>query len=460
MQLFSPQSYIDRRSRLKSLVGSGQILLLGNVESSSNYPHNHYPFRQDSSFLYFFGIDRPGVAALIDVDEDKVVLYGDDPTMDDIVWTGPQDAMQDLAGRVGVEVTRPMKDLPGSLRQGAVHYLPPYRPENQLKLSEWLGMKPEDVQSSVSSELVRSIVSLRSTKSDEEIAQLHDAVEVTVAIHTAAMRSAVRGTKEFEVLAAMEYASRVRNSAFSFPPIVTTNGQTLHNYYYGHTLEEGLFLCDAGGESAMHYAGDMTRTFPIAREFSTQQKEIHTIVADALHAAVEMAQTGVLFKDVHLKACLTIVDGLKSLGLMSGETAEAVSVGAHALFFPHGLGHMMGLDVHDMEDLGEDLVGYGDGVSRSPQFGLSALRLGRKLQEGFVFTIEPGIYFIPQLIEQWASEAKFRDFINYPKLQGYLGFGGIRLENDYAIKGGKAQILGPSLPLTVSEVEDFRKSLD
>ena len=460
MNLFSSDTYVARRNKLKSLVGTGQVLFLGNVESSSNFPHNHYPFRQDSSFLYFFGIDRPALAGLIDVDRGVDILFGDDASIDDIIWTGPQENLADLAARVGVDRTMGMSELASALSGGVVHYLPPYRPENTLKISELLGVQPQAVPAGSSMVLVQHVVALRSVKTLEEIDELQQASQVTSSIHLAAMRTAVKGAKEYEVLAAMKHAATSANSAFSFPPIVTTNGQTLHNYYYGHTLKDGLFLCDAGGESGKHYAGDMTRTYPISGEFSTQEQEIYQIVSKALQESAAASVTGKPFRDVHFHASHVIVEGLKALGLMRGESAEAVSEGAHALFFPHGLGHMLGLDVHDMEDLGEDHVGYNDEFQRSEQFGLKSLRLGRRLEEGFVFTIEPGIYFIPQLIEKWKSENKFAAYLNYPKILGYVDLGGIRLENDYYMEEGKAKLLGPSVPLTISEVEKFRKSLD
>ncbi|MEM9327577.1 MAG: aminopeptidase P family protein [Bacteroidota bacterium] len=459
MDLFSEAIYTRRRAQLKTLVGNGQILLMGNDESSSNFEHNHYPFRQDSSFLYFFGIDRPGLVGLIDIDANKETIFGEEATIDDVVWTGPQALLADLAARVGVLDTAPLHRLSATLG-ATVHFLPPYRPENILKLGAWLTKTPEAITAGWSKPLVESVVALRSVKDDGEIEELEKASKVTASIHLTAMKAAVRGTREFEVLAEMQHAAAMANSSFSFPPIVTTNGQTLHNYYYGHELREGLFLCDAGGESAKHYAGDMTRTYPVATTFTTKEREIYDIVASALQASVQAAKADILFKEVHLQAALVIAEGLKDLGLMKGESVEAVSAGAHALFFPHGLGHMLGLDVHDMEDLGEDLVGYDDEVSRSSQFGLKSLRLGRRLQEGFAFTIEPGIYFIPELIEKWQSEKRFADYLNYPKILGYLGFGGIRLENDYYIKHGKAELLGPAVPLTNTEVEDFRKSLD
>lgn len=455
--LFTPATYQERRARLKSKLSGGQILLLGNEESSMNYGDNHYPFRQDSTFRYFFGLNQPGLAGLIDVDKDEVILFGNDLSMDDIVWTGPQPSMADLAASVGVEKVLPTSEIAKSLG-GQVHYLPPYRERNTLKLAQWLGESAFDVQGGVSIDLIRAVISLRAYKSDEEIEQLHDAVSITSLMHQEAMKMARPGMVEREIVAHLNEVALSKGAGISFPPIVTINGQTLHNHYYGNTMQSGrLLLCDSGAENLYGYSGDMTRTYPVDRTFTQQQKEVYQIVLNALKSSADMSKPGVTYQEVHLNAARVIISGLKEIGLMSGDVDEAVTQGAHALFFPHGLGHSMGMDVHDMEDFGENYVGYNDVTPRSTQLGLSALRFGKALEERIVLTNEPGIYFIPELYEQWKSENKFAQFINYDKVADYLDFGGIRIENDYVITGEGAQLLGAPAPMEVADVEALRQ---
>ena len=432
--------------------------MLGNEESSMNYGDNHYPFRQDSTFRYFFGLDRPGLTGLIDLDQDKVVLFGNDLSMDDIVWTGPQPSMTDLAASVGVEQVLPARDITKALT-GNVHYLPPYRERNTLKLCDWLGKSPSAIDKGVSVSLIHAVISLRTYKSDEEIEQLHDAVSITSLMHQAAMKMAKPGMLEREIVAQLHEVALAKGAGISFPPIVTINGQTLHNHYYGNTLQSGrLLLCDSGAENLYGYSGDMTRTYPVDRTFTQRQKEIYQVVLEALKSSAAMSKPGVTYQEVHLNAARVIVSGLKDIGLMSGNVDEAVVQGAHALFFPHGLGHSMGMDVHDMEDLGEDHVGYNDETPRSAKPGLRALRFGKTLEERMVLTNEPGIYFIPELYEQWRSEKKLAEFIRYDKLADYLDFGGIRVENDYVITADGVQLLGTPAPMEVTDIEEFRKS--
>lgn len=455
--LFAATTYQERRAKLKSKLTGGQILLLGNEESSMNYGDNHYPFRQDSTFRYFFGLNQPGLAGLIDVDRDEVMLFGDDLSMDDIVWTGPQPGMLDLAASVGVEKVLPTAEIANFLN-AHVHYLPPYRDRNTLKLAEWLGKNAFDIQGGVSVDLIRAVISLRAYKSDEELEQLHDAVSITSLMHQEAMKMARPGLVEREIVAHLNEVALSKGAGISFPPIVTINGQTLHNHYYGLTMQSGrLLLCDSGAENLYGYAGDMTRTYPVDSRFTQKQKEVYQIVLEALKSSAAMSRPGVTYQEVHLNAARVIISGLKEIGLMSGDVDEAVDQGAHALFFPHGLGHSMGMDVHDMEDLGENYVGYDDVTPRSARLGLSALRFGKALEERMVLTNEPGIYFIPELYEQWKSEKKLSTFINYDKVADYLDFGGIRIENDYVITADGAQLLGKPAPMEVADVEALRQ---
>ena len=460
--MFSAKTYIKRRQLLQKKVKSGLLLFLGNEESSMNYQDNHYHFRQDSSFLYFFGLDMPSLAAVIDIDNNETILFGDELTIDDIVWTGPQPALTSLANSVGIQKVLPKKELSTYLktakkRKQPVHFLPPYRPENKIKLNEYLGIPIKGLASLASIPLVKAIVDLASIKSAEEVAEIEKAVNITGQMHLAAMKYAKPGMTEAEVTGIVHGIAISGGGNLSYPIILTINGQTLHNHYHGNILKKGrLLLGDFGAETAMHYAGDITRTFPVAKKFTTQQKEIYQIVLDANLACIKASKPSVLYKSVHLQAAKIMAEGLKALGIMKGDIDEAVKNGAHALFFPHGLGHMMGLDVHDMEDLGEDLVGYSETVKRSTQFGLRSLRLGRALEPGFVITVEPGLYFIPELIDRWESEQKFTQFINYSQLKAYRNFGGIRIEDNVLITKNGQRVLGDPIPKTIKEVEKIR----
>lgn len=459
--MFATTTYQERRERLKSLLGSGLALFLGNEESSRNYADNVYPFRQDSSFLYFFGLDVPGLAAVVDLDGKVEVIFGDDPSLDDIVWMGPQATLGQMAEQAGVTEVQPTAKLAAVLseaqaRRQPIHFLPPYRPENRNKLEAWLDLMPGGAGKAASEEMIKAVVTLRSIKSPEEVAEITRAADVTADMHLAAMKEARVGSSEAEVVAEIQRVATASGGCNSFPPIVSVHGEILHNPHHHNLLSDGdLLLCDAGAETALHYAADMTRTFPVAPTFTSRQREIYEVVLAALEAAVEALKPGVRFLDVHLLAARTITAGLQQIGLMRGDIDAAVSAGAHALFFPHGLGHMMGLDVHDMEDLGEDHVGYQD-MQRSSQFGLKSLRLARELQPGFVLTVEPGVYFIPALIDRWQGEGLHTDFIDYDAVTIFCGLGGIRLEEDFLITTDGSRLLGKPAAKNVAEVEDIR----
>lgn len=457
--MFAKETYVTRRAALKKSVGTGLLLFLGNEESGMNYEDNTYHFRQDSTFLYFFGLPYAGLAAVIDIDEDKEVIFGDELTIDHIVWMGTQPTLHEKAQRVGVSETRPAAELKKYLEQAVakkqqIHYIPPYRAEHRLKLLDLLGIMPGAEQSSVS--FIRGVVNLRNYKTAEEIVEIERACRVTADMHIEAMKVLRVGMKECEVAAALEAVAQANGCGLSFPTIATVCGQTLHNHYHGHTVKSGdMLLVDAGAETEMGYAGDMSSTICADKTFTTRQKEIYDIQVAAHTAAVRALKPGVPFRDVYDLSCRVICEGLKDLGLMKGDAAEAVAAGAHAMFFPCGLGHMMGLDVHDMENLGEVWVGY-DGQPKSTQFGRKSLRLARPLEPGFVLTIEPGIYFIPELIDYWKSERRFEDFINYDKLESYRDFTGLRNEEDYLITEDGARLLGKKIPFTTEEVEALR----
>lgn len=457
--MFSTDTYKNRRAALKRNVGSGLMLFFGNEECGMSYEDNTYHFKQDSSFLYFFGLDYAGLAAIIDVDEDREIIFGNELTIDDIVWMGTQPTLHEKAHRVGISEVRPTSELKDYLDAAAskgqeIHYLPVYRAEHRLKLQNLLGIHPGAEQPSVP--FIKGIVNLRNYKTAEEIIELEKACDVTADMHIEAIRTVKVGMHEYEVAAALEAVAQANGCRISFPTITTVNGQTLHNHYHGNLINEGdMVLIDAGAETEMGYCGDMSSTVCAGKTFTTRQKEVYDIQVASHLAAVNALKPGVPFKDVYELSCRVICEGMKSLGLMKGDPAEAVAAGAHAMFFPCGLGHMMGMDVHDMENLGEVWVGY-DGQPKSTQFGRKSLRLARPLEPGFVLTIEPGIYFIPELIDLWKSENRFTDFICYDKLEPYRDFTGLRNEEDYLITETGARRLGKRIPLTTEEVEALR----
>jgi len=459
--MFSANTYKERRQRLRTQVSSGLILLLGNDESPMNYRDNPYPFRQDSSFLYFFGLSYPGLVGVIDVEEGRDIILGRELTVEDIVWMGKQPSLEEKCARAGVKETLPLTDIKNllaaaRLRKRPIHFLPPYRCEHILKLSDWLEMTPEQVEKSASVELIMAVVDQRNKKTPEEIEEIEKAVDISADMHLTAMRMVRPGITEAEIAAAVHQVALAAGGQLSFPIIATVNGQILHNHSHDNILQSGqMFLLDAGAETAMGYAGDLSSTIPVDKHFTSRQKEIYQICLEAHEAAIAALQPGVPFKNIHLLACRVIAQGLKDMGFMKGDVEEAVAAGAHALFFPCGTGHMMGLDVHDMENLGEKYVGYG-GKEKSTQFGLKSLRLARELEPGFVITIEPGIYFIPELIDMWKAEAKFTQFINYDKVETYKDFGGLRNEEDFLITEDGYRLLGKPIPKTIEEVEAMK----
>jgi Xaa-Pro aminopeptidase len=459
--MFPIETYVSRRSRLRSQLSSGMVLLLGNDESPMNYAANTFHFRQDSTFLYFFGVDQPGYAAVIDLDEGRTTLFGDDLTIDDIVWTGSLPTVAELAAKAGVTETRPAAALDTCVKDATakgrpVRYLPPYRYENRLKLLRLLGVHPDLQRDGASIELVRAIVEMRVIKSTEEVAEIEMAVNTSVDMHLAGMRMVRPGMVEAEVAARVTEIALAAGGHLAFPVIATIHGETLHNHYHGNTVASGeLFLLDTGAETALHYAGDLTSTFPVDRAFTPRQRDVYEVVLAAHLAAVAACRPGVRFRDVHRLSCRTLAEGLKGIGLMRGDLDDAVAQGAHALFFQCGTGHMLGLDVHDMEDLGEVWVGY-EGEPKSLQFGLKSLRLARPLQPGFIFTVEPGLYFIPELTRRWKAERKHEAFIDYDAVESYVDFGGVRIEENIVVTPEGNRILGKWRPRTIAEVEAVR----
>lgn len=462
--MFSKQTYISRRAELKKLVKSGIIILFGNNESPANFPNNGYhPFRQDSTFRYYFGQNRDGLVGVIDIDNDIETLIGDDIAIDDIVWYGAVDSVHDMAKQVGVDNSAPMSSLRtitnDALRQKrTVHFLPPYRYDIKLLIFDLLGIHPNQQKEAASMPLIQAVVKMRSTKSAEEIEELERAAVIGYKMHTTAMAGCKPGVIEKELAGRLDGIANGLGSMVSFPTILSQHGEIMHGAPSAQPLEAGrLMLCDAGAETMEGYCSDNTRTTPVSGKFTQRQLEIYSIVCDAHDYALKVAKPGVKWWDVHFGVCRLITDRLKELGLMKGDTEDAVREGAHAMFLMHGLGHMMGMDVHDMESFDQINVGFDDEVRPNlEQFGTNCLRMGRRLQEGFVVTDEPGIYFIPQLIDEWKAKGLYKDFINYDKLETYKDFGGIRIEDDLLITKDGCRFIGKDrIPYRPKDVEAF-----
>ena len=453
------ETYIRRRAQLKKDMGSGLLLFLGNGEVGMNYLDNTYKFRQDSTFLYFFGLDYAGLAAVIDVDDDSETVFGNELTIDDIVWTGTQPTLKEKAETVGITKTLPMAELKNYIdkarRKGQpIHFLPPYRGDHQVWLWELLGVEPAAQAAKASVPFIKAIVAQRNYKDEEEIRLIEESVDLSTEMHLAAYRTVRPGIHESEVAAVVEEVASRHGNALAFPTIATVQGQVLHNHGFIHDLKEGqIFLLDAGAETKSHYAGDLSSSMPVGEKFTERQEIIYNIHLASFKAAVDTLKLGVPFRDAHIAAATKIAEGMKDLGLMKGDPAEAAETGAYALFFPCGLGHMVGLDVHNMENLGEQYVGYAEGQVKSKQFGFKSLRFARPLEVGFVFTVEPGIYFIPELMDKWRAEHQFTDFINYDKLDAWRDFTGLRNELNYVMTKDGARLLGTiKKPMTLEEV--------
>ncbi len=454
--MFNKDIYIERRNTLKKLVGEGIIVFFGNNESPCNYPANaYYPMRQDSSFLYYFGQRRDGLVGIIDVDNDIEWLIGNDIDIEDIVWYGSVDSIADMAAQVGVENTAPMAELKNIIARckNNIHFLPPYRHDTILQMQK-LGLDFSDS----SLPLIKAVVKMRSTKSALEIAEIEKACAIGYEMHTTAMRVARPGLTEKYVGGLVDGVANSLGEKVSFATIFTQHGEIMHGTPSYNTLESGrLALCDAGAENAENYCSDHTRTFPVSGKFTQRQLDIYRIVEECHDYVLSVAKPGVRYKDVHFAVCRLMTERLKELGLMKGDVDEAVAAGAHAMFLPHGLGHMMGMDVHDMEGLGQIYVGFDEETRPNlEQFGTNCLRMGRRLQEGFVVTDEPGIYFIPALIDDWRAQGLHKNFLNYEMLETYKDFGGIRIEDDVLITADGCRFLGEKrIPYHPKDIEDF-----
>jgi Xaa-Pro dipeptidase len=452
--------YKQRRKILSEKIGRGIILLATNKHLPRNYPGNVLPFRQDSSFLYYTGLESPGLFCIIDCDSGEEILFGNEPTIEDTIWSGSMESLSELARNSAIQNNRSIEELAAYLslnvkKSRPVHYLPPYTSNRLNELSTLLNKNSDLVTKEVSDDLKRAVVEQRIYKTEKEIQEIENALDsATGPMHIKAMQLAKAGVYEFEIVAELFRLAKKKNLEMAYPVICSVRGEILHNESHANILKTGqLLLIDAGAESRLHYASDITRTVPVDGIFSSRQKEIYEIVLTAQLQAINSIKPDVTYREIHISAALNMAEGLKEIGLMKGNMEEAVEAGAHALFFPHGLGHMLGLDVHDMEDLGENLVGYADAVERSKQFGTAYLRLARKLQPGFVLTVEPGIYFIPNLIHQWETEQKFHAFIAYNRVKEYIDFGGIRIEDNVLVTSSGARVLGKAIPKAVDEIE-------
>ena len=460
--MFSKNVYIERRQELKKKVGSGLLLFFGNNDAPCNYPANTYRHRQDSTFLYYFGQKREGLVGVIDIDNDREYLIGDDIDIDDIIWYGFVPSVKDLAEQVGVSNSAPMAQLEVLVKSAKqkgqeVMYLPPYRQDHMIQISDLLGMHPNKTREMASVKFIKAVVDMRAIKKDIEIEEIERAMEIGYEMHTTAMKLCAPGVTEKHIAGVIEGIAMSKGEKYSFQSIVTMHGEIQHGYPSTAPLEAGrLLLCDAGAESMEHYCSDNTRVTPISGKFTQRQCDIYSIVEACHDLVIEKAKPGLKWKDMHLDVCRMMTDRLKDLGLMKGNTEDAVQTGAHAMFLPHGLGHMMGMDVHDMEGLGQNYVGFDDEVQPSTQFGLNCLRCGRRLQPGFVMTDEPGIYFIPHLIDLWKGQGLHKDFINYDAVESFKDFGGVRLEDDILITETGCRVLGKNIiPYHIDDVEAF-----
>ena len=465
--MFSKDVYARRRQTLVAKMADsaaegkrGIALFIGNTEAPAQYKDNCYKFRQDSTWLYFFGIDQPLYAAIIDLDNGNETVFANDVEIGDIIWMGPQPSVASAAASVGVEKSAPYTDLNAAvakvLAEGRpVHFVKPSRYYNTMKIASLLGCGTDEVAGRFSLALTKAIISMRLVKEDCEIEVIDDACNLGYEMHTVARNSIVPGIIEQEIVGKMDGVTLSRGWGVSFPTILTQHGETLHNHLHDKIIEPGkLMVIDAGAESNVHYASDFTRTYPTSGKFTAKQREIYQIVCDCNEFAFSMTRPGISYREVHLKTMHLMLEELRALDIVRGDVQDMVEAGIAGLFMPHGLGHNMGLDVHDMEDYGENYVGYDDDQSRSPQLGLGSLRMARKLVPGNVITDEPGIYFIPALIEKWKSEKTDQGFVNYSKLESYYDFGGIRLEDDVLVTADGARRLGKErLPISPDDVE-------
>lgn len=457
--MFPVETYVQRRKGLREKLDSGIILFLGNEDSSMNYKANIYPFHQDASFLYYFGLEGPSLAAIIDIDNEQEMVFGDNLTVNDLVFTGPVPTISERSPACGITNTDNLAKLAEILKEAKdkqrnIHYIPQFRPENMLAIQRLLGIDANQVNDHVSVPLIKAIISQRMYKTDIEIQEIEKALDISYEMHILAMKLSQPGMYEYEVTGQLEGLAYAHNTRTTFPLIFSVHGEILHNPTHLNMMKDGDWVVhDSGVESPKHYCSDISRTFPVNGKFSPRQRDLYTIALNSLLKAVEMCQPGTIFRDVHKAAARVILSGLKDLGIIKGEVDDALAADAHTLFFPCGTGHNMGLDIHDMENLGEQYIGYNEQVKRSDKFGWCSLRMGRALEPGFVMTPEPGMYFMPQLMDMWKADNKCADFINYDKLESFRDAGGMRAEDDVLITADGYKVLGKPIPKTIDEIE-------
>lgn len=457
MNYFSANTYQERRLQLSKKIEKGVLLFPAAKEQAINYTDNTFPFRQDSNFLYYFGINLPGLVGLIEVESQKTMLFGDEYTIDDIIWIGQQKTLATQAEEVGISEVKPLKDLSKYLN-GQVHFCKPYHYDIAHYLGQLLGQKMDHIFENWSISLTKAVIDQRSVKTEDELKLMHEAVNISGQMHLAAMQITKPGKMEYETWSAIIAAANSRHASLSYQAIVSVSGQVLHNHHHHQQMKDGqLLLIDAGAEHHSGYAGDITRTIPVNGQFSTKQKEIYEIVLAMEQTAIDQLKPGKTYQSSHLEANKLMLQSLVALGLIKGDIEEMFAAGVGGLFMPHGLGHMIGLDVHDMENLDENLVGYSADIKRSTQLGLKSLRLAKALEKGYALTVEPGIYFVPDLIEKYKAEKKFLDFVNYEKLTSYYDFGGIRIEDNVYISDTAAVLLGDPIPKTMEDVQKAMK---
>ena len=462
--MFSKETYIARREQLRKDISHGIIIIPGNHEAPCNYKDNTYWFRQDSTFLYFFGLQREDLVGVIDCDSGKDYLFGNDYDIDDIIWTGPLPSVKELAASVGIDNSGSIAELHKYLNakrptSALPHYLPPYRADIRADISEMLGVTYSAVNRHASLDLILACVKQRAVKSAEEIEEIEKAIATAYNMHVGAMKMAMPGRYEYELAGFMEGEAWKGNGPVSFPVIMTTHGETLHNHGHNNKLEVGrMLVMDAGCETPMNYCSDITRSVPVGGRFNERQRTIYEIVLSAQLEAARVTRPGITYKEVHQAASRKLAEGYRGIGILRGNIDDIVEAGAHSLLMPHGLGHMMGLDVHDMENYGQINVGYDNETRPSEQFGLGSLRCGRRLLPGYVITDEPGCYFIPALIDKWHAEGTCKDFINFDELEKWKDFGGIRIEDDVLVTETGSRILGKPIPKTVKEIEETMAS--
>ena len=456
--MFSKETYIGRRAELARRVGKGLILLPGNPEVPNNYPNNTYYFRQDSTFRYFFGLDVPSLIGLIDAESGEAMLFGDDFTVEDIIWTGPMPTIAEQGAEVGVEKAFPLNDIRVVLRKEQnrpVHYLPPYRAELKISVAEMLGIRLDMLHERKSLDLMFSVAEMREKKSAEEIEALERAFKIGYQMHMTAMRMCRPGVVEREIAGRVEGIAKSYGQGVSFPTIVTQHGEILHNHNHDGVLESGrLLLVDGGGESVEGYCSDHTRTYPVNGKFTDVQKEIYNIVLRAHGEVKDMIKPGTMYTDIHRASYLSLAEGLKGVGLIKSTAEDAVDAGAMYMFMPHGLGHGMGMDVHDLENIGERSFDFSTVADRAAKSATCIHRGSWRVESGTVMSDEPGIYFIPALIDKCRAEGKFNGIVDFDKLDAFRNFGGIRIEDDVLVTETGSRFIGDKLlPLTVEELE-------